>query len=129
MKVCISSTGQNLEATVDPRFGRAQYFIIVDSETMAFEAVANPAMTAGGGAGTKAAQLVINNGVGIVLTGNVGPNAFAVLNAASITIHIGASGSIKSALAAFKDGKLRSIDAPSAEAHSGAIGGAGRGRP
>jgi predicted Fe-Mo cluster-binding NifX family protein len=129
MKVCISSTGQNLEATVDPRFGRAQYFVIADSETMEFEAIANPAMTAGGGAGTKASQLVIDKGARVVLTGNVGPNAFAVLNAAKIAIHIGASGSIRSALAAFRDGKLQKIDAPSVEAHSGAISRAGRGRP
>jgi len=129
MKVCISSTGQSLDATVDPRFGRAQCFVIVDTETMEFEAMTNPAMTAGGGAGTKASQLVINKGARAVLTGNVGPNAFEVLKSAGIAIHIGASGSIKSALAAFQAGKLQRVDSPSVEAHAGAAGVPGKGRP
>ena len=79
MKLCITSSGQNLDDTIDPRFGRCQYFIMVDSESMRFEAIQNPAISAGGGAGIQAAQLVANQGAEVVLTGNVGPNAFNTL--------------------------------------------------
>ncbi len=107
MKLCISSTGQNLAAVVDPRFGRATSYIIVDSDTNAFEYVENPSAMAGGGAGTKAAQLVINKGVQAVLTGNIGPNAFAVLNAAGIQIYTGVSGTVQQAVDLFKGGGLQ----------------------
>jgi len=125
MKLCISSTGQNLSAIVDPRFGRATNYIIVDSDTGAFECVENPSAMAGGGAGTKAAQLVINKGVQAVLTGNIGPNAFAVLNAAGMHIYTGVSGTVQSAVDLFKSGKLKVIGAPSVEAHAGMGGGKG----
>ncbi|MBN2106805.1 MAG: NifB/NifX family molybdenum-iron cluster-binding protein [Deltaproteobacteria bacterium] len=125
MKLCISSTGQNLNAVVDPRFGRATYYILIDSATNDFECVENPSAMAGGGAGTKAAQLVINKGVQAVLTGNVGPNAFAVLNAAGIQIYTGVSGSVQSAVDLFNSGKLQAIGSPSVEAHAGMGGGKG----
>ena len=63
MKICISSTGKDLAAAVDPRFGRAQKYVIVDTDTKAFEGIDNPAAMAGGGAGTRAAQLVIDKGI------------------------------------------------------------------
>jgi len=129
MKICVSSTGQTLDAPVDPRFGRAQCFVIVDTDTMEFEAMANPAMSAGGGAGTKASQLVINKGAQAVVTGNVGPNAFAVLQSAGVAIHIGASGTVRDAVAALQAGKLQMVAAPSVAAHAGAGGAPGRGRP
>jgi len=119
MKVCISSTGYDLGATVDPRFGRAQRYILLDTETKAFECVENPAAMAGGGAGTKAAQLVIDKDVQAVLTGNIGPNAFAVLNAAGIAIYAGVSGTVQDAVDSFKGGTLAPVAAPTAKAHVG----------
>jgi predicted Fe-Mo cluster-binding NifX family protein len=119
MKICISSTGQDLAAKVDPRFGRAQRYIIIDTETKEFECVENAAAMAGGGAGTKAAQLVINKGVQAVLTGNIGPNAFTVLNAAGITIYTGVSGAVQEAVDVFLGGALKPVAAPTAKAHAG----------
>jgi predicted Fe-Mo cluster-binding NifX family protein len=127
MKLCISSTGQDLSAVVDPRFGRATSYIIVDSDTHAFEYVENPSAMAGGGAGTKAAQLVINKGVQAVLTGNIGPNAFAVLNAAGIQIYTGVSGTVQQAVDLFKGGKIQAAGAPTAQAHAGTSGCSGKG--
>jgi predicted Fe-Mo cluster-binding NifX family protein len=123
MKLCISTTGHDLAASVDPRFGRAQGYIIIDSETKAFEYVQNPAATAGGGAGTKAAQLVIDKGIQAVLTGNIGPNAFNVLNAAGITIYTGVSGTVQAAVDMFIGGTLKPVEAPTAAAHAGTGGG------
>lgn len=81
MKVCVTATAPGLDAYVDPRFGRCQCFTIVDLDTMEFESVENPNITALGGAGIQSAQLVANRGAGVVLTGNVGPNAFNTFTA------------------------------------------------
>ena len=126
MKLCISSTGRNLSAAVDPRFGRAAGYILVDSDSGAFEYLENAAAMSGGGAGSRAAQTVINKGAQAVLTGNVGPNAFAVLSAAGIKMYTGVSGTVQAAVEAFKGGQLQSVDAPTAPAHAGTGGMRGR---
>jgi predicted Fe-Mo cluster-binding NifX family protein len=79
MKIGISSTGKDLDAVVDQRFGRCQYFLIVDSETMKLKAISNESTLASGGAGIQAAQIVTKEGVNSVITGNIGPNAFSIL--------------------------------------------------
>jgi predicted Fe-Mo cluster-binding NifX family protein len=122
MNVCISSTGKDLSAPVDPRFGRAQLFLFVDTETMEYECVENPAITAGGGAGTKAAQLVSDKGAQAVLTGNVGPNAFSALSAAGVTIYAGMTGTALQAVEKFKTGQALPVSGPSVGAHSGTGG-------
>ena len=120
MKLCVTSSGQRLEDAVDPRFGRCQYFIIIDTESLHFEAIENPAMSAGGGAGTQAGQLVANKGAEVVLTGNVGPNAFNTLQAAGLKIVVGLSGiTAGQAIEEFKSGKYQYIGDPSVEAHHG----------
>ncbi len=119
MKLCISSCGNNLESSIDPRFGRSQMFIFVDSETMEYEVVKNPAMNAGGGAGTQAAQLVVNNGAEAVLTGNVGPNANSVLNAANIKVYVGLAGTCRDAIAKFKKDEIQAVNKPSVARHAG----------
>ncbi len=106
MKLCISSYGNDLGSNIDPRFGRSRVFLFVDSETMEYEAVENHAVTAGGGAGTHAAQLVTNKGAGAVLTGNVGPNADSALRAAGIMVYVGLVGTCRDAVDKFKKGEL-----------------------
>jgi predicted Fe-Mo cluster-binding NifX family protein len=128
MKLCVTSSGKSLDDTIDPRFGRCQYFIIVDSESMQFEAIENPAMSAGGGAGIQAAQLVANKGAEVVLTGNAGPNAFNTLQAAGLKIVVGLTGiTVGQAIEGFKSGKYQYISGPSVEAHYGTGGGGGMG--
>jgi predicted Fe-Mo cluster-binding NifX family protein len=90
MKLCITSMGETLESRVDGRFGRAPYFLIVDTETKEFHAVRNTALTAGRGAGVVAAQILSDLGAGVLLTGIVGPNAFQALKAARIKVYEGA---------------------------------------
>jgi len=113
MKVAVSTTGTNLNAQIDPRFGRCAYFIIVDTDTMAFEAIQNPYITAGGGAGIQSAQLVANKGVQAVLTGNCGPNAFQTLSAAGVQVITGVSGIIREAVERYKSGQFQ----PTAQAN------------
>lgn len=127
MKVCISASGNDLSATIDPRFGRCQIFLFCDTETGDCEAVPNPAMSAGGGAGTQAAQLVAGRGATAVLTGNVGPNAYSALSAAGVTIYTGVSGTCAEALERLRSGELTQVTAPTAGRHAGMGGGRGGG--
>ncbi|XHH09522.1 MAG: NifB/NifX family molybdenum-iron cluster-binding protein [Candidatus Bathyarchaeia archaeon] len=119
MKIVVSSTTNNLEGQVDPRFGRCAYLLLVDLETMQFEAIPNAAAGAGGGAGIQAAQLLADKGAKVVITGNVGPNAFKALNAAGIEIITGADGTVKEAVEKFKLGKFSRTNAPTVGDHFG----------
>ncbi|MDY6965259.1 MAG: NifB/NifX family molybdenum-iron cluster-binding protein [Halobacteriota archaeon] len=130
MKICVTATGKDLNAQVDPRFGRCQYFVIVDPDTMNFEAFTNESIAASGGAGIKAAQTIANKGVDVVITGNVGPNAFQTLSAAGIRIATGASGTVKDAIEMYKNNKFSETKSATVEEHSGmrSVGsGGGRG--
>jgi len=112
MKLCITSEGKTLDAKVDPRFGRCQNFIFVDTDTGNFEACENANAQFQGGAGIQSGQLVVSKGVKAVLTGNVGPNAHQVLSAAGISVFTGVSGTVKEAVENYKNGKYKSADAP-----------------
>jgi len=127
MKICVSATANNLEAQLDPRFGRCPYFVIVESETMQFEAIPNAASGATGGAGIQAAQTIANKGAKVVITGNVGPNAFGALSAAGIEIVTGASGTVREVVEKYKSGKLQRTGTPTVGGHFGMGKGRGRG--
>lgn len=124
MKIAVSAAGQVLDDQVDPRFGRCQNYLIVDTDTMGFEVAANTGASSGHGAGIAAAQLIVDKGVNAVLTGNCGPNAFGVLNAAGVKVFTGVTGTIREAVESYKAGKLQPVTQPSSGAHSGM----GRGR-
>lgn len=123
MKICITSQGNNLESPVDPRFGRCGYFIVVDPDTMVFEAIDNANTGSSGGAGVRAGQFMSEKGVEAVLTGNAGPNAFQTLNAAKIKLITGVSGSVKDAIEKYNSGELRPADSASVDSHFGKKGG------
>ncbi|MDD3493643.1 MAG: NifB/NifX family molybdenum-iron cluster-binding protein [Candidatus Thermoplasmatota archaeon] len=120
MKIGISSTGKDLTATVDQRFGRCPYFLMVDTDTMHTTAVANRQAQAGGGAGIQAAQELANAGVHAVISGNVGPNAFRTLQAAGIEVITGVSGTAAEAVEQYQKGRLSSSQKPSVDSHHGA---------
>ena len=128
MKIAISATAPDLHAEVEPRFGRCQYFVIVDPQTMQFEALQNPNIAAAGGAGITTAQLIASKGVAVVLTGNCGPNAYQTLSAAGIEVITGATGKITDAIEGYKAGKLQSGSQPNVGAHHGMGMGRGMGR-
>jgi len=107
MKVAVSATGGSLEAHVDPRFGRCPYFVIVDTDTMEFEAIPNISSGAISGAGIQAAQTILNKGIKAVITGSVGPNACQALSAAGIRVYVGAFGTVQDAVESFKSGRLQ----------------------
>jgi predicted Fe-Mo cluster-binding NifX family protein len=107
MKICITSQGSTLDAPVEERFGRAPYFMIIDTETGSSEAIENPFAGATGGVGPKAAQLLIARKVAALVSGMVGGNAREVLMAAGIQMYTYQSGgSVKDALEQFTNNKL-----------------------
>ncbi len=119
MRVVVSSQGNNLDAPVSPVFGRCPVYLFVDTETMEWEAVPNPAMNQSGGAGIQAAQFVVNRGAQAVLTGNLGPNAFEVLQAAGIVGYLVSGGTVRQAVEAFQEGRLPYLSGASVGDHAG----------
>lgn len=120
MKICITSEGSTLESKVDPRFGRAKYFLVVDVDSLDFEVIENANATGSGGVGIQSGRLMAEKGVECVLTGNIGPNASDTLNAAGIKFCLGVSGSVKEAVAQYKEGKLSLSGGPNVDSKSGA---------
>ena len=127
MKIAISAYNPSLDTDIDPRFGRSQFFIIVDPDTMNFEAIYNSGGMGSGGAGIATAQLIAGKEVEAVLTGNCGPNAYQVLSAAGIKVVTGVSGKVKDAIQSYKSGKLQVSSQPNVAGHFGMGGGMRRG--
>lgn len=118
MKVAVTSQGPDLNSQVDPRFGRAKNFIVVDTETDEFSVHDNTQnRDAAQGAGIQAGRTVVDLGVTALITGNVGPKAFATLQAGNVEVYTGASGTVKEAIEKFKAGQLRGAEKANVEGH------------
>ena len=119
MKIAVTSMGPTLDDNVEARFGRCPYFLIVDTDNMQYEAIENPNIALGGGAGIQSAQLMSQKGVTTVLTGNCGPNAFNVFGQAGIQVVVGVSGPVRNAVEQFKTGAFSSASGPNVSSHFG----------
>jgi predicted Fe-Mo cluster-binding NifX family protein len=120
MKIMVSASGPELEAQVDPRFGRAPYFLLINPETMEFEMLSNQQnLQAAHGAGIQSAALVARHRPTVVITGKCGPKAFKTLAAAGIPVLLGAAGSVRQALQQYRQGKLSPASAPNVSGHWG----------
>jgi predicted Fe-Mo cluster-binding NifX family protein len=133
MKIAVSATADSLDAIIDPRFGRCAYFVIAEvekNEIKRSETIQNPAATAMGGAGIQAAQLIASKGAEVLISGNIGPNAFGVLSGTSIKIVTGVGGiSVREAIQRYLKGELKETRAPVAPGFGPGRGmGFGRGR-
>lgn len=118
MKIAVTSTGQDLDAPVDPRFGRAAYILIVNTDDMAVDVLDNKEnVNAFKGAGIQAASMISDKGADVLLTGYCGPNAFKTLDAAKVKVAGDASGTVREAVDAYKNGKLTLVTEPNAEGH------------
>lgn len=109
MKLAISTASPQINAEIDARFGRCTYFVVIDTATRAWEALPNPAASAGGGAGTQAVQFLANQGVSAVVGPHFGPNAFTALEAAGIQIYSADSGRADELLEDFVAGRLELV--------------------
>ena len=118
MKVVVTAHGPGLDSPVDPRFGRARQFVLVDTDSGEFTAYDNAQnLNAPQGAGIQAAQAVARLGAEAVLTGHVGPKAFATLRAGRVAIYTGVTGTVREAVERFKAGHLQAADAADVEGH------------
>ncbi len=110
MKLAITSTGQKLSDDHDPRFGRCSYFLIYDTEQGLLKAVENKGVLSGGGAGIAASQQIIDEQVEVVLTGNMGPNAYNLMKSSGIKVYQCKAGSCQSTLDDFNQSKLTEVN-------------------
>jgi predicted Fe-Mo cluster-binding NifX family protein len=118
MKIAVTAQGKELSSEIDLRFGRAEWLIVIDSETGNFQAHDNVVnLNAVQGAGIQTGQNIANLGVEAVITGNVGPNAFKTLNTADVKIFLAEKETVHEALDLFKAGKLKEINQANVEGH------------
>lgn len=107
MKLAVTSQGTNLDSQVDPRFGRAAYILIVNTETFEFEVLDNEEnVNALKGAGIQAATMISNKSAEVLLTGYCGPKAFMTLEAAKIRVANDIEGTVEDAVKAFNEGNV-----------------------
>ncbi|MFO7866888.1 MAG: NifB/NifX family molybdenum-iron cluster-binding protein [Candidatus Aminicenantes bacterium] len=127
MKIAVTSSGTQLNSPVDPRFGRAPYFLIVDSETMELQAEKNPNLGASSGAGIQSAQMIAEKKAEVLLTGSCGPNAFQTLRAAGVNVVTNVSGTVEDAVKSFSSGRYQPSQQPNVPSHFGMGQGPGMG--
>lgn len=118
MKIAVTSTGTGLEAAMDPRFGRAAFVLIVDTETLEVEAIDNSTnVNAFKGAGIQAATTVCERGAEVLLTGYCGPKAFEVIKAGGVKVVSDVTGTVREAVERFNTGQVTYTDSANADAH------------
>jgi len=118
LKVAVTSQGKTLESKVDPRFGRAGWFVVIDTNTGDYKAVSNEQnLNANQGAGIQAAEQVSRQEVSALITGNCGPKAFRTLMAAGIKVYYGTDGTVAEVLEQFNKGKLSEASDANVDSH------------
>jgi predicted Fe-Mo cluster-binding NifX family protein len=118
MKIILTATSPSIDSDVDMRFGRGAYFIVVDPETLEWQAHPNPGVGASGGAGSLAAQFAANQHASSIISGDFGPNAYSALHAAGISMHLfGTSTTVRQAVERFKASQLEQVGAPTGPGH------------
>jgi predicted Fe-Mo cluster-binding NifX family protein len=118
MKIAVTATGPNIDSPLDPRFGRAQYILIVDENEILLEAVDNSRnINALRGAGIQTGKILADKKVDVLLTGNCGPNAFITLKAAGIKVGVDQSGTVREAVKRYTNNEVQFADQPNVEGH------------
>ena len=117
MKICVTAAGTDWSAATQPNFGRAPYFVFIDTDSETIDAVTN--RPGAHGAGVQAAQTMSEQGAKAVITGSVGPNAYQGLAAAGIDVYVGATGTVREAYDAYRAGTLKRANAPTGRPHGG----------
>jgi predicted Fe-Mo cluster-binding NifX family protein len=118
MKIVLTTVSPNLDAEVDPRFGRGANLLVVDTDTLEWKGHTNPGAHASGGAGIQAAQFVADQSAQAAISGDFGPNAFEALQAAGIAMYLyGDCHTVREAIERFKAGQLERVGAPTGSGH------------
>ena len=122
MKIAVSSCGIFLDSPIDPRFGRCDYFVIVNPDDMSFEVFDNENLNLGQGTGVQSARFVTSKGAKVVISGNIGPNAMSSLSKGDVEVLIRHTGTIAEAVEDYRKGKLKSITRAGVHEHYGMVG-------
>lgn len=118
MKIAVTADGNEATSPVNPRFGRAPWFVVVDTESGDVEAIDNSVgIDASSGAGVQAAQKIAASGAECLLTGHCGPNAFRALGAAGIRVVVGVDGTVEDAVKRFQAGEFTDSAGPDVGGH------------
>jgi predicted Fe-Mo cluster-binding NifX family protein len=118
MKIAVTATGRDIKSDLDLRFGRAEYFILVDADSMAYEVVENKQnLNLPQGAGIQAGKIIVENNADVLISGNCGPKAFKVLNSAGVKVVVGPRGTVVDAVEKYKSGELAVTDAANVDGH------------
>jgi len=128
IKIVVSSCGIFLDSPIDPRFGRCDYFVIVDTIDMSFEVFDNDGGDLAQGAGVQSAQFVVSKGAQAVITGSIGANAIRALSAAGVEVVLCQTKSIKDAIEKYQNGLLKSVNGANVRDHYGMVGKSARER-
>lgn len=115
MKLAVPVESKSLDVPVCPSFGRTPFYALYDAETGKYEYLDNSAAASQGGAGIRAAQMLVDHGVGAVVTCRCGENAAQVLSAAKIGLYKAQDGTVSENIGKFKSGRLT----PLSEIHPG----------
>ncbi len=118
MKIAVTVERPELDAPVDQRLGRARYVVVVDADTMAWEAIDNSHnMDLTQGAGIQAARNMLSRSPQVVLTGNCGPKAFQVFAAGGVKVVTGVKGTARDAVKGFLEGRYAPAQGPNVDGH------------
>jgi predicted Fe-Mo cluster-binding NifX family protein len=118
MKLVITSEGESLQSPVDPRFGRAKFFVVIDTETQVVTAIQNAVnLNAIQGAGIQAGKTIVELGIKSLITGHIGPKAFATLQSGNVEVYTGATGTVADAVEQLKNGQLKKAQSADVEGH------------
>jgi predicted Fe-Mo cluster-binding NifX family protein len=118
MKLVITSEGESLQSPVDPRFGRAKFFVVIDTETQVVTAIQNAVnLNAIQGAGIQAGKTIVELGIKSLITGHIGPKAFATLQSGNVEVYTGATGTVADTVEQLKNGQLKKAQSADVEGH------------
>jgi predicted Fe-Mo cluster-binding NifX family protein len=118
MKIAVTAENPRPDGPIDPRFGRAKFFLVYDDEKDAWDVLDNKQnLQSSQGAGIQSAANVVNAGCKVLISGHCGPKAFATLSKAGVDVYAAKDGSAGEAVASFTSGKLKKIESADVDGH------------
>ncbi|MBN1603163.1 MAG: NifB/NifX family molybdenum-iron cluster-binding protein [Chitinispirillaceae bacterium] len=118
MRIAVTAENESIEGVVDPRFGRAKFFLVYDEDKKSWETIDNKQnLEAAQGAGIQSAANIVNAGCNVLISGHCGPKAFTALTKAGVEVYTATSGTVRNAIDLFKQGKLIKIGSADVEGH------------
>jgi len=128
MKITVSAKGKTLESDMDPRFGRSAGFVLFDTDTGNCDYLDNSdQLDLAQGTGIKTAQMIVEAGTDVLITGQMGPKAAGVLSRSGVKMYTGNSGTVQDAIQALERNALEALSSDAIQPGPGKLGGRGMG--